>query len=112
MRSAPLPDPHHRHPRGIEWNRSAQDPTNSHLEGPILEPETTRGLDSLGLNGRAQVAGLCGTGDLTRRLMDVGFVPGAQVECVLTGSGMSAYCIRGAIIALRRSDAAGISIRC
>ena len=59
----------------------------------------------LGQSGRV----LClrageGTG---RRLMDLGFTPGAEATCVLVapGGGMRAYRVRGAVIALRQREA-------
>ena len=44
---------------------------------------------------------------LSRRLMDLGFTPGARAECVLAapGRGMRAYKIRNTVVALRRRDA-------
>ena len=52
------------------------------------------------------------TGQMRRRLIDLGFAPGERVECV----GVSplgdphAYCVRCAVIALRRDSAAGIEV--
>ncbi len=42
-----------------------------------------------------------------RRLMDLGFTPGAETACLLAapGIGMRAYRVRGAAIALRRREA-------
>lgn len=40
-----------------------------------------------------------------RRLMDLGFTKGTTVTCVLCGSGIKAYLVRGAVIALRNEDA-------
>ena len=42
-----------------------------------------------------------------RRLMDLGFTPGAEAICLLAapGGGMRAYRVRGAVIALRRREA-------
>ena len=53
------------------------------------------------------IAGLSARGGMRRRLMDLGFTPGARVEYVLAapGRGMRAYLIRGTLIALRESDA-------
>ena len=52
-------------------------------------------------------------GCIRRRLLDLGFIPGAEVEAVLKSpSGDSAaYSIRGAVIALRKGDAARILVR-
>lgn len=44
---------------------------------------------------------------ITARLLDLGFEPGSSVTCVLKKSGgeISAYLIKGTVIALRREDA-------
>ena len=51
-----------------------------------------------------RVERLCLAGDMRRRLMDLGFTEGARVTCVLCGSGIKAYLVRGAVIALRNED--------
>ncbi|WP_297984378.1 FeoA family protein [uncultured Oscillibacter sp.] len=47
---------------------------------------------------------------MDRRLTDLGLVRGTRVTCVLRSPAGDpcAYLIRGALIALRRSDAAGV----
>jgi len=49
-------------------------------------------------------------GRLRRRLLDMGFVPGTRAECVLISpfGDPKAYLVRGAVIALRRKDAATV----
>lgn len=44
---------------------------------------------------------------MRRRLMDIGFTEGAEIECVLAapGGGIKAYLVRGSVIALREGDA-------
>lgn len=42
---------------------------------------------------------------MKRRLMDLGFTKGTTATCVLCGSGIKAYLVRGAVIALRNEDA-------
>mgnify|MGYP004666100389 CR=1 FL=1 len=55
---------------------------------------------------------VCGFSDggrnIEKRLRDIGFSEGSLVECVGESplGGMAAYCVRGAVIALRREDAA------
>jgi len=51
-------------------------------------------------------------GLLRRRLLDLGFTPGAFIRCLWhSASGdPAAYCIRGTVIALRRNDASQIII--
>lgn len=58
----------------------------------------------------ATVKRLDTVGELRRRLMDIGLVEGTPVECVRkspAGDPM-AYLIRGAVIALRKEDAATV----
>ena len=58
----------------------------------------------------ALVLAVTATGAMRRRLQDVGLAPGATVKCVNRGmwGGPVALLVRGAVIALRRADAAGI----
>lgn len=51
-------------------------------------------------------------GELRQRLMDIGFVEGTKVECVrISPAGdPKAYLVRGAVIALRKEDAATIKV--
>lgn len=50
---------------------------------------------------------------LTRRLVDLGFVKGNRVRCLMRSAAgdPSAYKIRGAVIALRNQDAGNIMVR-
>ncbi len=59
---------------------------------------------------RAYVGGLLDHGSMRRRLMDVGLIEHTEVECLgrSPGGDPAAYLIRGAVIALRRADCAGI----
>ncbi|MBR2783258.1 MAG: ferrous iron transport protein A [Firmicutes bacterium] len=49
-------------------------------------------------------------GPLGRRLLELGLIPGVQVECVGRAPlrDPSAYLVAGAVIALRRRDAAAV----
>lgn len=49
---------------------------------------------------------------MDRRLMDLGLVRGTRVTCVLRSPAGDpcAYLIRGALIALRRADADGVTL--
>jgi len=60
----------------------------------------------------ARVAVLTLHGPMRRRLLDLGFLPGAEVAVRFCGwgGGMSAYGIHGSMIALRRSDAEQILV--
>ena len=61
---------------------------------------------AVGEKGRVKYA----AGSLKKRLYDLGFTAGAEVECLLAapGRGMRAYRVRRAVIALRRHDAAQV----
>lgn len=52
-------------------------------------------------------------GSMRRRLLDIGLVENTQVECLgrSPGGDPSAYLIRGAVIAIRAQDCAGIIMR-
>ncbi len=70
-------------------------------------------LDKLFPGRRALVEEVAAQGAMRRRLQDLGFVPGAQVEC-LGKSPMGdpkAYRVRGAVVALRGRDACLIGVR-
>lgn len=61
----------------------------------------------------ATVTGLSAQGSMRRRLQDIGLIEGTRVECVGVSplGDPAAYLIRGAVVALRRSDAACVSVR-
>lgn len=69
-------------------------------------------LDALCVGESARIAALTAAGGQRRRLLELGFVPGAQVDalhCAPCGDPV-AYGVRGAVIALRRADARRILI--
>ena len=59
------------------------------------------------------VEALGGQGDARRRLMDLGFTPGARVMCLFAAPSGDprAYMVRGSVIALRREDAARMVLK-
>lgn len=63
-------------------------------------------LWSLQVNECGIIKGLDCTGDLRRRLLDIGLVTGSNVCCVGSSphGDPKAYLIRGAVIALRSED--------
>lgn len=69
-------------------------------------------LDALRRGECARVAVLLIGGAMRRRLLDIGLTPGTYVECELESpSGdPAAYRVRGALIALRRADAAQVLV--
>ena len=69
-------------------------------------------LSALGRGQAARVDALLAQGPMRRRFQDLGLITGTQVEC-LGPSALGepcAYLIRGALIALRRADAEGITL--
>lgn len=52
-------------------------------------------------------------GNMRRRLLDIGLVEGTRVECVGVSpmGDPAAYCIRGAVIAIRAADSRGVLVR-
>lgn len=69
-------------------------------------------LDQLQVGQTATVTALSATGVSRRRLMDLGVLPGAQIQAELKSplGDPVAYRIRDAVIALRREQAKQISI--
>jgi len=61
---------------------------------------------------RAKVIKISDESSISRRLCDIGFIPETVVECVMTSplGDPIAYLIRGAVIALRKSDARFIMV--
>ena len=76
----------------------------------MREEKAPAGLDRLPLGKTGVVKEIRAGGGMGRRLMDLGFVPGAHVECLLAapGGGMRAYRVRRAVIALRQADARNV----
>ena len=63
--------------------------------------------------GRSEdVAQMDAPGPMGRRLLDIGFTEGTRVQCLYAApSGEPrAYLVRGAVIALRREDAARVRL--
>lgn len=69
-----------------------------------------RSLAQLKRDENCRVERLSLAGDIRRRLMDLGFTEGAKVTCVLCGSGIKAYLVRGSVIALRNEDAVKVHV--
>lgn len=84
--------------------------------GPAPEPEAHHPtLAELAIGGEVDVVGLSPTcqGTQRRRLLDLGVVPGTRIRAVMASAigDPVAYDIRGAMIALRRQQAAQILVR-
>ena len=74
--------------------------------------ENTRTLDQLAAGQRATVAAITAPEDRRRRLLELGFVPGAPVAALQAapwGTRWPTACA-GAVIALRRADARQIRV--
>ena len=68
-------------------------------------------LDSLNVNEIAIVDKINTDKDIRRRFFDMGLVPNTKVKCILKNSNMSAFYIRGALIAIRKDDLKFISAK-
>ena len=69
-------------------------------------------LSELNSGEKAYIVSISGDSGISRRLLDIGLIPGTKVECVLVSPGQNpkAYMIRGAVIAIRNEDAFDIEI--
>ena len=69
-------------------------------------------LDALRVGQWGEVAEVLTEPAMRRRLLDLGLVPGTAVSCtaVSPAGDPAAYLIRGAVIALRGRDAAGVRL--
>ena len=69
-------------------------------------------LDKLKIGQKGTVKALNNDVSLKGRLMDIGLILGASVECVLVSPlfDPKAYLICGAVIAIRNEDAANIEV--
>jgi ferrous iron transport protein A len=82
---------------------------------PLATPTRSRGvrpLSSLGPGELARVVSLEADGFDRGRLLDLGFTPGAGVECLFSSpmGDPTAYRVRGAIVALRRGQSEKILV--
>lgn len=69
------------------------------------------GMDTLREYEKGQVEKILLTGKMRNRLNDLGLIEGTCVECLHRNHGLSAYLIRGAVIALRKEDTSYIKIK-
>lgn len=70
-------------------------------------------LNQISPGERVTVEALNCSGSMRRRLLDIGLVENTEVECVGRSpcGDPCAYLIRGAVIAIRHEDGAGISVK-
>lgn len=69
-------------------------------------------LNNLEPGKRGIVKSINSSGDIKRRLMDIGLIENTEIECVgrSPGGDPSAFLIRGAVIAIRSEDCDDIII--
>ncbi len=69
-------------------------------------------LNDLSVGEVVQIQEIHTAGGMRRRLQDLGFIKGAQVECVQRSplGDPTAFFIRGAVVALRAEDASQILV--
>ena len=72
--------------------------------------ENLVGMDTLKENQTGRVEKILLIGKMRNRLNDLGLIEGTYVECLYRNKGISAYMIRGAVIALRAEDTSLIKI--
>ncbi len=72
----------------------------------------TKTLNSIQVGETATVSGVYTNRRLQKRLLDLGLIPGTEVQCLgRSPSGdPTAYLIRGAVIALRCEDCKNITL--
>lgn len=77
----------------------------------ILDKEV-RSLSSLKKGEKCKLEELKMNGRERRRMLDLGLIKDTRIEAVLTSpsGGLTAYYIRGALLAIRAEDAAGILV--
>lgn len=69
-------------------------------------------LEELNLNDSVTIVHVAGNSAIKRRLLDLGFIPGEEVKCVLISPfrDPKAYQVHGNVIALRGVDARNIEV--
>lgn len=83
------------------------------IESAASHAEQRRTLADLRPGETAEVVAVYSSGAERRRLLDLGIVPGTRITAELASplNDPVAYRVRGALIALRRSQAAQIEVR-
>lgn len=69
-------------------------------------------LSDLNLNEEAIIKDILITGNIRRRLQDIGVTPGTNIKCVLVSpfKNPKAYLIKGSVIAIREEETSLIII--
>jgi ferrous iron transport protein A len=71
-----------------------------------------KGLASAKIGQEMSIRGFSGGREISERLQELGFTPGTPVRLVARAAfgGPLAFRLRGGVVALRRSDAAGVEV--
>ena len=71
-------------------------------------------LNTLNVGDSAEVVRLENKGSIRRRLFDLGIIEGSKISCVLKSpfNDPCAYCVKGAVVAIRKADSKKIMVRC
>ena len=71
-----------------------------------------KSLAELPIGQKCRVDSLTSSGANRRRMLDLGIIPGTEIQAVFDSpsGGVTAYLIRGAVIAIRQEDAINIKI--
>lgn len=74
-----------------------------------MQPTT---LNSIPIGGSAVILNIGNPPSMRRRLLDLGFIPGTRLTCILKSrrGESAAYLIRETVIALRKEDSALIQV--
>ncbi len=69
-------------------------------------------LHMLPIGKKARISHLLPTGDMRRRLLDLGFITDTEIQCLYRSpmGDPTAYLVRGTVIALRQEDAGKIIV--
>ena len=67
-------------------------------------------LNELDINKKGIIKNVLATDNIRRRLMDIGFNKGVEIEPILEGKSMRAYKVKGSIIAVRKEDTSKIEV--
>lgn len=78
-----------------------------------MSSSATLPLSKLRVGQKGQVSDLLLSGEMRRRLQDLGLIPGTCVSCLYQSAfgDPCAYSVRGAAIALRQTDSQKILIK-
>ena len=69
-------------------------------------------LNMLKIGNRAKIVKLNNKGSIHRRLLDMGLIPGTEIECILISPFKDpvAYLIRNTLVAIRNNDSKLIEV--